>query len=211
VLECGSGLTTLVLAAISRHTASDLWSLEHDPHWHQVTNQALQRFGLRANLRLARLRSYGDFDWYDIDPSAVPDFSVVVCDGPPNSTRGGRYGLFPVLRDRLTADCVILLDDAERRSEHELVRRWSQEESWAYEIRGEDRRFAVIVPAGAVPPEQNPTSREPVTVRARSAQRLALVVACIAVMLAGFVALPEALGDRPYDPCPSCAVQEVHR
>ena len=39
-------------------------------------------------------------------------FALVVCDGPPSGTLGGRYGLVPVMREHLQPGCVILLDDA---------------------------------------------------------------------------------------------------
>ena len=54
-------------------------------------------------------------------------FSLVICDGPPSRTLGGRYGLVPVMRTRLKAGCVILLDDAEREHERQIARLWQTE------------------------------------------------------------------------------------
>jgi hypothetical protein len=144
ILECGSGLTTVVLAAIARRTGSPIWALEHDPSWFEVAEKALRRFGLDANLTLAPLEDYGEFDWYRVAPSELPLFSLVVCDGPPGWARGGRYGLLPVLRERLAPGCAILLDDAARPSERQVLRRWASEASLAYEIRGEERALAVV-------------------------------------------------------------------
>jgi hypothetical protein len=172
VLECGSGLTTLVLATVSG-AGSQVWSLEHDPRWYDLTSQALRHFGLEANLLHAPLRDYGDFEWYDVDAYALPRFSVVICDGPPNSTRGGRYGLVPVLGDRLAPDCIVLLDDADRLAEQEVLRRWSSEASLSYEIRRGDRAFAVLTPANAGVPRQPRRVAAPGRPRRHSLARIA--------------------------------------
>lgn len=71
------------------------------------------------------LKDYGDFCWYDAPLESMPDsFSLVICDGPPGATKGGRYGLVPFMRDRLRSGCVILLDDAEREEERTIAARW---------------------------------------------------------------------------------------
>jgi hypothetical protein len=143
ILECGSGLTTLVLATISRRTRSPVWTLEHDARCFQLVQSHLHRFGLSANVRFTPLHDYGDFDWYDIDASELPTFSLVVCDGPPKASRGGRVGLLPVLGECLAPGCVILLDDAARADERDILERWASGVRLHYDIRGE-RPFAVV-------------------------------------------------------------------
>lgn len=144
ILECGSGLTTLVLATIGRRTGSPVWTLEHDPGCFNRVESALHRFRLSANLRLTPLRDYGDFDWYYVDPAELPTFSLIVCDGPPKRTRGGRVGLLPVLRERLASGCTILLDDAARSDERDILRHWAADVPLRYDIRGEEKPFAVV-------------------------------------------------------------------
>ena len=92
------------------------------------------------------LVGYGEFVWYDPPLAQMPDeFSLVICDGPPGTTKGGRYGLLPVLGDRLRAGATILLDDAGRPAEAELIRRWENEAHFKTEIRGDrERGFAVM-------------------------------------------------------------------
>lgn len=143
ILECGSGLTTLVLTTIAAGEGRAVWSLEADPDWCRTIQLALGRLGLSAELRLAPLRNYGDFDWYDVESLELPLFSLVVCDGPAGRTRGGRFGLVPVLRDRLDVGCTILLDDAERPGEREVLRRWDAEAGLRHELRGREKRYAV--------------------------------------------------------------------
>lgn len=83
--------------------------------------------GRHPRIALAPPRSYGEFDWYDITRIDLPiSIAAVVCDGPPSMTRGGRYGLLPVLRSRL-GGAVILLDDADRPGEADVLDRWQTE------------------------------------------------------------------------------------
>lgn len=147
ILECGSGLTTLVLATIRRRTGASIWALEDDPEWVRKVRAALHRHRLAANVFLAPLRDYGDFDWYEVAPSRLPKFSLVVCDGPMGSTRGGRLGLLPVLGDRLGSGCVILLDDAGRPDERQVLKEWEALRRLRWHVRDQgddDRLFAVV-------------------------------------------------------------------
>lgn len=129
VLECGSGLTTLLLGHLAAHDGRPLCSLEHDDAWRARVASALHRHAVTGvDLRACPLRAYGDFDWYDIAPDSVPSgIALVICDGPPGTTRGGRYGLLPVLHERLRPGCLILLDDADRPEEQAILRRWNAE------------------------------------------------------------------------------------
>ena len=49
----------------------------------------------------------------------------VFCDGLVGTTRGNRYGLFPVMRDRLGPGTIVILDDAQRAGEVEILHRLS--------------------------------------------------------------------------------------
>ena len=129
ILECGSGLTTLVLACVARRRLLEVWSLEHSAEWGERVGRELSQLndaGLMLDVR--PLRSWPDFDWYDPPRHRMPSrFALVVCDGPPRTTRGGRYGLVPVMRDHLGPGTVILLDDAARADEQDVATRWKRE------------------------------------------------------------------------------------
>jgi hypothetical protein len=139
VLECGSGLTTLVLAAVG----ADVWTIEHDPFWFRFVSDQLKRYGLQANVQIAPLRSYGSFDWYDVDPETFPVFSLVICDGPPGHTNGGRYGLLPVMQERLADNCTVLLDDTGREGERQLVTSW-RERVASCDTRGKQKPYSIL-------------------------------------------------------------------
>jgi hypothetical protein len=93
----------------------------------------------------APLIDHGDYEWYATSPELPGGFAVVICDGPPGSTKGGRYGLIPVAEGLLRPDVVVLLDDADRPGEQEMLRRWQSESSYTWrapQVNG--RSFAVV-------------------------------------------------------------------
>src|SRR5688572_18962534 len=129
VLECGSGLSTLLMGAVAQSRGIRLWSLEHESRYAAQVQRYLDKYRIYSvSLSVAPLRSYGDFDWYSLPalqalPGKIP---LVICDGPPGTTRGGRYGLVPVMLEKLRADCIILLDDAAREQELAIAQRWGK-------------------------------------------------------------------------------------
>ncbi len=129
IVECGSGLSTLLLASAATPSGRRVYSLEQNPRWAEFTNGRMPE-SLKGHVSVlaAPLRSYGSFDWYSIGVEAIPDsVGYVVCDGPPADTRGGRYGLGPVLGSRLARGSIILLDDTHRPEERAIVGRWCSE------------------------------------------------------------------------------------
>jgi hypothetical protein len=76
----------------------------------------------------APLKNFGEYSWYD--DSGIPSdemFDLVLCDGPPNSTPGGRYGLLPRLFHQLRPGATIIVDDAHRDEESLMIQRWLAE------------------------------------------------------------------------------------
>jgi hypothetical protein len=137
ILECGSGLTSLLLGVVAGRRGVEIWSLEHVPEWHARLELVFRKYRISGvHIHLAPLRKYGEFFWYDPPLDALPDnFSLVVCDGPPGQTLGGRYGLLPLLGSHLTAGALILLDDANREGEAETLSRWIDEENVRVALR----------------------------------------------------------------------------
>ena len=162
VLECGSGLTTLVAATATAGSGRDLWVLEHDPYWFGLVDGLCARRGL-GHVRRWRtpLVDVGGADWYDLDRvrDPLPDrFGLVVCDGPPGTTRGGRSGLFRVLTERLRG-AVVLLDDAHRPGEAALVAALAAAGATVEEITDGEARIARLrLPDPAVAPRLGPPS-----------------------------------------------------
>ncbi|MEO7760693.1 MAG: glycosyltransferase [Casimicrobiaceae bacterium] len=146
VLECGSGLSTLVLGLIAQQMGRQIWTLEHNTFWGETVATHLDRFGIRSvHLCVNPLKEYGDYHWYDPPLATMPgDFGLVICDGPPGSVHGGRYGMLPVMRDRLARRCTILLDDTVRDEERTIAGRWATALEVPLEYGGRQGAFAAI-------------------------------------------------------------------
>lgn len=129
ILECGSGLTTILVGLLAGRRGVRTYSLEHTLEWRARINATLEQLQIpQVQVSLAPLRAYDGFTWYDPPLATLPkEFGLVICDGPPGSTPGNRYGLMPVLGDRLPPGSIILLDDVERAGEAEVLGRWAAE------------------------------------------------------------------------------------
>jgi len=146
ILECGSGLSTLLLGLEAERRGIKVWTLEHHPEWAERMRQELTTCGITSvEFCQAPLRAYGEFAWYDPPLDRMPsDFSLVICDGPPGDTLGGRYGMVPIMKPRLQPGCVILLDDYERADEQTAAARWVVETGAALERYGDAKPYALL-------------------------------------------------------------------
>ncbi|WP_170132112.1 class I SAM-dependent methyltransferase [Arenicella xantha] len=145
ILECGSGITTLVMAAVTQSSSIQLLALEHVSQWAERLDSVLRDFGF-TNCKVLHvpLTNYQKFDWYDKRKFDNGSYSLVVCDGPPGSTKGGRYGLLPIMHKQLQKGSTILLDDCQRADETKILEQWSSEYQLDYKISGTDKKYADI-------------------------------------------------------------------
>lgn len=134
VVECGSGATTLLLAlAVKQHGLSTrVVALEHLETCKARTEQALRQQGVAelVEVRLAPLTrsSVLDHETPSYDERTLRDLNeigLLVVDGSPEPT-GDRawFPAVPLLRDRMSASCVIVVDDLIRPVDLELVQSW---------------------------------------------------------------------------------------
>ena len=146
ILECGSGLSSVLIGAVAKKRGLSHWVLEHQAKWADKVQSHLNSYGLDSLVHTNPLKNYGDFDWYDINVEGLSgDFGLVVCDGPPSRTKGGRYGLAPVLKAKLNPGCVILLDDGYRKEEVEIALRWKAEMPATFDIKGTVKPYIHMV------------------------------------------------------------------
>lgn len=132
VLECGSGLTTLVLARCCQmHNHGQVYSLENGPAFAAATRAVLAAFGLEqhatvvdAPLEAVSLQGAG-YNWYGRRTLPAGSIDMLVIDGPPGFLqRHSRYPALPLLHGQLAADATVFLDDAARGDEQEIVAMW---------------------------------------------------------------------------------------
>jgi len=119
-VECGSGLSSVLLCDLL--PKERLVVLEHDEHWFKEIIHEVN-----GSLKYAPLEEKGEYDWYRLPDLSGRKVGLVVCDGPPGGTRGGRYGALPELMPHLADEYAVLLDDVQRKPEHDIAMRWTEE------------------------------------------------------------------------------------
>ncbi len=135
VMECSSGLTTLILARccqINKH--GHVYSLENGEEYAAKTRDNLKQYHLQeyatvihAPLVNTTVNSK-DFMWYSIE--GIPDTTIdmLVIDGPPGFIQQhSRYAAIPMFYDKLANQSKVFLDDAGRDDEKEIVKLWLSE------------------------------------------------------------------------------------
>lgn len=137
ILELGSGVSTLLLGQVLRGQGGGrLLSIDHDPTWAERTRRQVDFLGLGEHVTvldapLKPVEVDGQlYDWYDIASTPLEQLEpidLLVVDGPPparHQALGARYPALPLLRNRLSPDALIFVDDASRPAETAMVDRW---------------------------------------------------------------------------------------
>ncbi len=136
IVECGSGLSTLVLARSLALAGLDgrIYSLEHLSEFRRRTAELLARHEVApwADLLYAPLREYdlpaGKWRWYALDDLPETQIDMLVVDGPPGDIGPlSRYPAGPLLFHRLSRQATIILAETGRHDEHVLIARWMEE------------------------------------------------------------------------------------
>jgi predicted O-methyltransferase YrrM len=151
IVECGSGVSTIVLARALRASEGRLHSLEHDPGWATFVRSWLEREGLErvATVIEAPLRPHplalDGTGWYEQAALArLPrdGIELLLVDGPPAGEPGlgrSRYPALPALAERLVDGAMVVLDDVDRSGEAEVLAAWERETEFRFERLGEER------------------------------------------------------------------------
>lgn len=135
VIECSSGLSTLVLARACRLAGcGHVYSLENEVEFARATREALAAYDLldvadvlHAHLRETRIGEES-WQWYDLSHLPRVVAQMLVINGPPGFLQPlSRCPALPMLAERLAPGCRILLDDADRPDERASVARWQRE------------------------------------------------------------------------------------
>ena len=153
IVECSSGLTTLVLARCCQlNNRGHVYSLENGEEFAAATRAVLEESGLEqyATVVYAPLEEVSlhgvEYNWYSRRRLAVDSIEMLVIDGPPGFIqRHSRYPALPLLHERLADDCVVLLDDAAREDERAIVEMWLREfAELSHEYIGLERGCSIL-------------------------------------------------------------------
>jgi len=113
VLDCGSGLSSLVLAAA---TTAPVVALESSPAWASKVEHVARMNGLdNLEVRVVDLVPRNSGSWY---AEVTGSYDFIVCDGPPGKL--GRLGLF----ETLMPQCPVLVDDIDNRAYRKDIENW---------------------------------------------------------------------------------------
>lgn len=134
VVEFGSGVSSIVLgAAMKKFSQGKVISFDHEEAFSNKTNRFLEVNGLQivVNINYCRLIPYSfnenNWDWYDklqID-KIESEIDLLVVDGPPRFIQAkSRFLALPILFDRLSKKSTIVLDDANRENEKQVIEDW---------------------------------------------------------------------------------------
>ncbi|MBT3025742.1 MAG: class I SAM-dependent methyltransferase [Candidatus Thiodiazotropha sp. (ex Ctena orbiculata)] len=132
IMECSSGLTTLMLARCCQiNGVGHVISLEDGLQYADNTRGYIDRYGLGgyASVIHAPLQDTvvdgTNYKWYSTDDIPEAGIDMLVIDGPSGFIqKNSRYPALPLFHPRLSEHCVIYLDDAAREDEQAIVTLW---------------------------------------------------------------------------------------
>jgi predicted O-methyltransferase YrrM len=140
IVECGSGMSTVVLARLLRERgAGGLVALEHDNHWAALVEEQLRTEDLSGIARVHYAPLGGQPPWYDLhDSDRLPaEVDLLIVDGTPafDPCHGThRAPALPWFAERLVAGATVILDDIDRDGEREVLAHWEASSDWRFTL-----------------------------------------------------------------------------
>lgn len=137
ILEFGSGLSTILIARLLKknNLEAQIITIEHNNEWANIIHEYLVNENLLKYVTIIRTdlkeieTPLGNVNWYDYDiiSNALNDkkIDLLIIDGPLANTEKIKYSRSPALFEMnkyLASDFCILLDDANRKGEKDLIR-----------------------------------------------------------------------------------------
>lgn len=139
IIEFGSGISTILIARLIKENGLPVSfvSVEHNIEWIEVLNKQLKRENLTdfvkiehinlvdQNTEIGKVLSYDSKSILNI--TAGNKYDLIIVDGPPANTSKIRYSRYPVflnLRKNLFNEYCLIIDDANRKGEKEIINRY---------------------------------------------------------------------------------------
>ena len=152
ILELGSGTSTIWIGYLCREFGGSLVTLDHLEEYLAATQTAVDRHDLTHQVegRLAPLQKINcdgaSFNWYALEAvEDLSDIDMLIVDGPPAATGPqARYPSLPMLIDRLANNATVVLDDAHRQDELNIVEEWEASFPEFRRIEDGTSRLAVL-------------------------------------------------------------------
>jgi predicted O-methyltransferase YrrM len=146
IVELGSGVSTVVIGRLLAQRGGKVTAVEHDPAWARLVRSQVERERLKDVVEVIvsplepHPASWSGAPWYSQESVALlpGEIDVLLIDGPPGYGQGmshSRYPAMPALAGRMAGLGLVILDDADREPEREIVARWAEEvPDWTFGI-----------------------------------------------------------------------------
>ena len=153
IIEAGSGVSTLIASySLKKYNSKgQIISLDHDKKYSNFTKNEIVAHELEKYSKIihAPLIEYSNykFRWYNIEKMAnIKKIDLIIIDGPPSKLyKFARYPAIPLLLNNMSDEAVIILDDARRKTEQEIIKKWKKEfDCFDYEYEDNDKGICVI-------------------------------------------------------------------
>ena len=149
IIEFGSGISTILLAKLAFANKIDLQivSVDEDKGWIEKIKEILTAENIQKYVKfiyapiISKNNRNKPILWYD---DKILDrvcegikFDMVIVDGPKAYESGKeliRYHAVPYIKNKLNDKYVILLDDAIRRGEKWIIKKWEKEYKLKFEF-----------------------------------------------------------------------------
>lgn len=154
IVEIGSGISTIISSyGLKQNGKGAILSLDHDATYAEKTRNQLEKHGVNnvAQVKHCPLVSYemdgSKWQWYDLSSVILPEkIDMVLIDGPPVKTnKHARYPALPLLAENLGEECTIIIHDAHRPSETEILEKWQALfPDFSLEIMNTEKGIAIL-------------------------------------------------------------------
>ena len=138
ILECGSGISTIVVGLIAKKYGNIVWTFEHSKPWYKRVKKTLMKYNIDSvKLNHGPMVEYGEYTWYKAPLDAMPSkFSLVLCDGPADVKTRAKQNIFPLMKDRFDAGSIVLYDDIPKIIPEDDIPGWIDRLNMSYVVRG---------------------------------------------------------------------------
>ena len=139
-------MSSIVIGRLLAQRGGKLTTVEHNDAWGTVVRSQIERERLTDVVDVVpsslepHSASWSGAPWYSADSVALlpGGIDLLLVDGPPGygeDMAHSRYPAMSALAHRMAPNGLVMLDDADREPEREIVARWSEEvPGWTFGI-----------------------------------------------------------------------------
>jgi hypothetical protein len=171
ILQCGAGLSTLLLGLTAERSNVHLWTLEHHAHAANSARSWLHQYEIaNAHVISAPADLMEDCVGYVVDANRLPaNLGLVICEGSSAVPASARSILSRV-GDRLDPNGIVLVHHVKRRRDAEFLAQWAKSRNASMVLKGKVEPWVKIAMRDPKTPEHS-TERLNTPFYSRSAER----------------------------------------